>query len=80
MTTDELKEQVIELVTDYVANIDTKVNHLLASGCISLDNYESDDCLLAKAICYNLALDFAHQVKPLSDKGLEEAENISKFI
>lgn len=80
MTKEELKKRVLDTFNSSQDDIENKIDHLLASGCIEVENYPNSDYTLIKAICYNLAKELVIKFKPMSRKCIDEANNISKFI
>ena len=60
-------------------NLDNKIDKLLASGCIDLEN-KADDYMLEKAAAYAILTSVADGFKPLHSQTMKEAENIINFI
>lgn len=66
----------------YIENnlsLDAKINKLLLSGCIDLDNKE-DNWIIEKAAAYAIFTAIADDFKPLHSETMKEARNIQKFI
>ena len=60
-------------------NLESKIDKLLASGCIDLEN-KADDYMLEKAAAYAILTSVADDFKPLHSQTMKEAENIINFI
>lgn len=68
----DLKDQIDEL-------IDNRVEKILQSGCIDLNNYE-DNYILPKIFIYAIGEEIKFQFKPLHKKHLKEANNMIHFM
>lgn len=60
-------------------NLDAKIETLLKSGCINLEN-KPDDYMLEKAAAYAILKSLADDFRPLHSQTLKESTNIQKFI
>jgi hypothetical protein len=61
------------------SNLDAKIEKLLRSNCIDLEN-KQDDYMLEKASAYAILLSIAEDFRPLASQTMQEAKNIQKFI
>ena len=75
-----LKQQVKEVFA--LSNFEQKLEKIIASGCINLDNVSDENYREAKNIVVALFEDAAEGLKPFSDKKQNEKDinNIKNFI
>lgn len=76
------KETFAQKLAAYISNVDftEKIGRVIHSGCIDFESISEDDYTVIKAAAYAILKDVANDLKPLSNKGIIEANNISKFL
>lgn len=79
MTEQQFKSKVNDLKDQINELIDNRINRILQSGCIDLNDFE-DNYILPKIFIYAIAEEIKFQFKPLDKKHLKEANNMINFM
>jgi len=79
MTKDQFKERVQELIIENDRMINEKVDKILSSGCVDLDDYEND-FRLPKCFMYAIGKEMQYQWRSHDKALMGEAENIALFM
>lgn len=78
MTKSEFKKRLKTYIKNNV-RLDEKIEKVINSGCIDLENKE-DNWRLEKAAAYAICLSIAEDFRPLHSQTRKEAKNIELFI
>lgn len=79
MTKTQFRRKTKSLKPELNKLIDKKIESLLNSGCVDLDQYENN-YLLPKIFMSVMGEVIKDQFKPLTKEGLKEAKNLRYFI
>ncbi|MFX0183346.1 MAG: hypothetical protein ACFE95_09730 [Candidatus Hodarchaeota archaeon] len=79
MTEEQFKSKVKDLKKGVNKLIDNRIEKILQSGCVDLNDYE-DNYILPKMFIYAVAEEIKFQFKPLLEKHLKEGKNMINFM
>ena len=79
MTEQQFKNKVNDLKDQINKLIDNRIERILQSGCVDLNDFE-DNYILPKIFIYAVAEEIKFQFKPLYKEHLKEAKNMINFM